>query len=275
MRRVPPSVAMLACCALLCTFGAAASGDNLVPDGTFDSGVSSWTASGEVVEIDYAAGIGSTLAGGSGPGSMKLTHSYWDSGTYGAYLDIQVTGGAVYNVGASYYVPSTDNPADKILVQIYWYDSEDKGFPQDWIYSPFDFDEWTRKEKNLAAPETAVRARFYLRVGNPVDENETRPSIGYFDDVVFQAVTTADASQALFVPAGAAVHGQAGTYWSTNFWLANLTDTTVWVDGAFLRQGQEHIPVQAEHFCTIRPSDQVSGKSRRITIASSRPSLAG
>ena len=240
MRRTLPGLVFSAWIAVAVVFAPAAPAENLIPDGTFATGVSAWTSSGQVLTIEHQAGLGSTLAGGSGPGAMKLTHAYWGSGTYGAYVDAPISPGTVYRLEGSYLVQSADNPANAITIQVYWLDGSNRSVSSSTLLGAFVRDSWTRRSQAFVAPPATAKARIYLRVGNPEDTHETRPAVGYFDDIVFEAVTTATASQALFVPAGAAVHGQAGTYWSTNLWFGNLTSTPVWVDGAFLRQGQDN-----------------------------------
>jgi len=101
-------------------------------------------------------------------------------------------------------------------------------------------DTWVRLSTTVSAPAAATKARVWFGIFPSQDESEPDPAIVYWDDIYLAAAEGGEVVQSLFVPAAAAVHGQQGTYWSTDGWFSSLVDATVTVSGAFLYQGQDN-----------------------------------
>jgi len=236
--------AKLAIPGLVCAVvvSAPSSAQNLLNNGSFDTNVDGWTIPASTVTTTFRGDLGSTLTGGSGPGCMEVSHDSNTGGTNGPFQQVAVTAGTTYTLSVGFRVPSADNPAVSVWVDLAWVD--EFGITISWYDSLYDSistrDAWFGMSGSTTAPAGAVGARVFLRVGAPSDDLETRASVALFDDVSLVQVTGNEVTQELYVPAGAAVHGQQSTYWSTDGWFSNLTDTTVSISGSFLRQGQDN-----------------------------------
>lgn len=101
-------------------------------------------------------------------------------------------------------------------------------------------DSWQRMSGVIAVPSDGVKVRFWMGGYPSSDPDEPDPGMVYFDDALLSSDASGEAMQSLFVPAGAATHGQAGTYWSTNGWFSNITDVNLTIAGAFLYQGRDN-----------------------------------
>ena len=215
---------------------------NLVPNGRFDNDLTGWESPGSTVVVTHRPDAGSDLGGGSGPGSLEVQHFFWNGGSSGAGQIVgPVTPGVTYLLEASYFMPSEDNVADAASVALYW--QNDEGWNIDYSYLtawPLEFDSWVRLSTEVIAPADAFQVWVRLMVGNPVLDDETRPGVCLFDDVWFSELGATTATQALFVPAAAAAHGAAGTYWSTNGWFSSVIEYPVTLSGALLLPNQDN-----------------------------------
>lgn len=212
---------------------------NLVANGTFDHGVSGWEPLSSSVTLVHQPAEGSDLAGGSGPGSLEVQHFFWNGSMGGPRHPAgAVTGGATFRLEASYFVPTEDNVARAVGVLVEWYDPDGVSLWTDSIEAwPLVEDAWSRLSGSFVAPTTAASASVRVLVGNPVLSGETRPGVARFDDVWLSEEGVDTATQELFVPAAASVHGVGGTFWSTTGWFASLVDVPVTVAAAFLPSG--------------------------------------
>ena len=215
---------------------------NLLSNGTFDTGVSGWSVPSSSITLAFRGDTGSTLPGGSDAGCLEVSHAFWNGSASGPYQQVAVTAGTSYTLAASFWVPTADNTARSAWVDLAWLDTNGLtiSWYEDLLDSDISHDTWLRMSGTTTAPSGAVWAEVWLRVGTPAVPGETRPGVILYDDVSLVQVTATETTQSLFVPAGAAIHGQAGTYWSTDGWFSNLTEATVSISGAFLRQGQDN-----------------------------------
>ena len=232
--------AALVCTAMLLT-GAASAG-NLVTNPSFDTDASGWflldTAS---YRYSHRADMGSTLAGGSGPGCLEVDLMTYGGAWGGSYQSgMTVQAGTEYTLEASVYLPAENNSATGavLMVQLSKANGQPAGYKM--IEQSPTPGAWTRFTGTITAPAEAARAEVKIGVRPPNSSTETRPAVALFDDVFFGSGTDTTVTTSLFVPAAAAVHGAAGTYWSTNGWISNLSGSTVSIRGAFLRQGQDN-----------------------------------
>lgn len=218
-----------------------AAAQNLVTNGTFDHDVSGWTTSNPDVAFLFRSDAGNTLSGGSGPGSMEVQYSIWGGGS-GPVQEIQVTAGTTYTCSGTAFLPdSTDNMADGADFLVQWLDGDGFRIGSDWLgLWPIEKGRWLSVSTDLVAPSGAVKAQVFAIVINPSLENETRPGVAYFDDIVVVEKGATGAKQVLFIPASASAHGQNGTFWTTTGWFANNVDLPVDLNAAFLRQGQDN-----------------------------------
>lgn len=215
---------------------------NLVPNGMFDHDITGWEPPGSIVELVHRIDLGSDLDGGSGPGCIEVQLFHWNGGSSGPGQVVgPVTPGAAYSLEGSYFMPSADNVADSVGLALYWLDEDGVDF--DYSYAtawPAETDTWVRLSEEVIAPAGASSVWLRLFVGNPNLEDETRPGVCYFDDVWLSEIGSTTATQALFVPAAAAAHGLAGTYWSTNGWFSSVVEYPVTLSGALLLQNQDN-----------------------------------
>ena len=229
--------------ALVLVAGPAAA-QNLVVNATFDSDVSSWQIlpSATDIQIAHRSNVGSTLGGGSGPGSLQLSMAFWNGSRGGCFQNVTISGGVEYLVEATLMLPTDiDNTAIDAQLLVEWWNAEGSVIDSDWIgVYPLDPNTWARASNSVVAPADAVTARIWLMVGTPALDNETVPGIALFDDVVFQEVGATQAQQVLFVPAAASAAGSNNTFWSTTGWFANQVSYPVELSAALLPPRQDN-----------------------------------
>ncbi len=233
-----------------CVLGAAlvaavapAGAQNLITNGAFDHGIEGWTDWASKFEIVYHPDVGSTLAGGSGQGCLEIRLSCWEGGGMGPVQSVPVTGGTTYTLGGSMYLPDfADNLATWGAVFVCWLDtdSHEVGTCQVAGSTVTQRGGWMERSADIAAPAGAVTAQVELMVATPNLENETRPGVAYFDDIVLTPVGVPTNRQELFIPAAASAHGRNGTLWTTTGWFANRTAVPLELQGAFLPQGKDN-----------------------------------
>lgn len=215
---------------------------NLVSNAELDHDIVGWESPGTTIEVVHRPSDGSDLAGGSGPGCLEVQHFFWNGGSNGAGQTVgPVVEGANYDFKGSYFLPTSDNVADSVSIAVNWRDADGYAVSTSSISAwPLVMDAWTVLEDQFVAPAGATQALVKLAVGNPNLPDETRPGLAYFDDIWLAEQGIDVATQVLFVPAAASVHGLGGTFWSTNGWFSNMVGFPVTVSGAFLRQGQNN-----------------------------------
>jgi hypothetical protein len=222
-----------------------AGAQNLLVNGTFDHDTGAWAIlfPDPAREIHFVSTQGSTLTGGSGPGSIEVRDLDM-SGFNGAdilmaYQDVTVQGGGSYWCSAAMFRPTIHNEALRMGVFVEWLDASQSVIDEHWIRPPsYPADTWIRGEASMVAPPSAVTARVLLTVGLPHNPGATDPALIYYDDLVFQDLSTTTATQALFVPAAASAHGYNETFWTTTGWFASQVAVPVDLFAGFLRQGQ-------------------------------------
>jgi hypothetical protein len=105
-------------------------------------------------------------------------------------------------------------------------------------YSTNSLDTWVQLgQDDVTAPAGTASAEVVLRLTKDASGSTFQT---YIDDVALVSRTPVATSQELFLPAAAAKHGVAPTYWSTDGWFANLTSANVTLSGAFLRPGADN-----------------------------------
>lgn len=80
---------------------------NLLTNSTFDHDITGWQLLPEedTVTLDHRTAVGSSLAGGSGPGSLEITMHFWNGSAGGCFEDVPVTAGVEYLAEASVMIP--------------------------------------------------------------------------------------------------------------------------------------------------------------------------
>ncbi len=211
---------------------------NLVVNSTFDNDITGWD--GSAGAGSFSASMGSTLAGGSGPGCLQVTNSGHNGGGEVVSQQVTGTGGVEYELAVSYYLPSDDNPANSVSVAMSWIGEYGWSTGRTWVnFSPVT-DAWTRVTGTGVAPAGTTAVRVELMVVNPADAAETRDGIAYFDDVWFAEVGASTATQELFVPVAASKAGKLGTYWTSDLWVTNVVGFPVTLEGAVLPSGKDN-----------------------------------
>ncbi len=214
---------------------------NLLQNGDFDFDTGGWRPAADA-EISFRGDTGSSLDGGSGPGSLELRYFYWNGTGGGPYQVIQnITEGTSYNVTASYFIPSQDNVATGVDILVWWINGDGSFGSYEFVNTyPMEFDTWTRFSGTIIAPGGTVAAHVELRVITQASDTETRPGIALWDDALFTEEGSDEAVQTLFVPAAASVNGLGGTFWSTTGWFSNAIDLPITLHGAFLPPGEDN-----------------------------------
>ena len=218
-----------------------AGAQNMLTNPSFDSDGTGWTPANEDIVATFLPGVGSTLAGGSGPGSLEIRYSFWNGSSGGVWQEVEVDEGTTYTMGVSSYVPTADNPAGDTPLLYQFYDVDGQFLEQDAFHLwPFVNDQWVRIEGTVTAPAGAVVVRVIAAVTNPIDPTGTLPGIAYFDDVWLSIEGAHTTVQDAFYPAGASVAGLAGTFWTTDGWFRSTSGAEVELYGAFLPQGENN-----------------------------------
>ncbi len=211
---------------------------NLLTNPEFTTNVDGWVSPGSSIVLLHRADAGSTLPGGSGPGSLEVQLFLWGGGSTGALQEVAITAGTTYRLELSYYHPATaDNVADHVVGAIFWDDAG--GDSLDWAYvrpDPLVTGEWRRIEVESTAPTGAVSAEVRLMVGTPNLSGETRPGVAYFDDAAFAPIDGGlEVVDIAFLPGAASTAGLAGTFWTTQLMASSLADVEVELRAAMLR----------------------------------------
>jgi len=231
---------------------------NLIPNPDFSSpDVSGWLAFG-LVERVFVADHGSDLDGGSGPGALEVTYSYYGGAWNGARTLVDGLAPGLYDIGGSFYIPGDVAQGQRLTVTVEFQDSAGTELDFDNIGTVSATGVWERREATLEAPPGTTQAWFYATVFTPDGStDETPPSIGWFDDLYF--LGEGGPVQELFVPAAASASGQNGTQWSTDGWIANATEAPVTVSAALLPEGGDNSAAlaAATSIATIQPSGSV------------------
>lgn len=236
----------------------AAEAANLIPNPDFSSpDVSAWIASG-LVERAFVADHGSDLDGGSGPGALEVTYSYYGGAWNGARIVVDGLTPGLYDVGGSFYIPEDVAQGQRLSVTVEFRDGTGAGLGFDNIGTVSTIGVWEHREATLEAPPGTTQGWFYATVFTPNGSTEeTPPSVGWFDDLYL--LGDGGPVQELFVPAAASVAGQNGTQWSTGGWIANSSEAQVTVSAALLPEGGDNAAAlaAASSIATIPPSGSV------------------
>jgi len=223
-----------------------AAAQNLITNGTFDHDIVGWTPENSHVTLSFLNDVGDTLPGGSGPGSIEVVYAQWAAGDSGASQVVQhLSEGVTYTVSGTAFAPDDeDNLAEAIKIAIQWRDAENVPLRVVDVLrfgnGPLEKGTWLSASGDFVAPAGAATAEIDIEVYTPPLENETRPGVVYFDDIVFAEKGSNTAKQVLFVPASASAHGSHSTFWTTTGWFANNVSFPVELKAAFLRQGQDN-----------------------------------
>lgn len=227
---------------LVLLIATAATAQNLVVNDSFDFDITGWTENSDTIAISHRADVGSTIDGGSGPGSLEVRLSYANGGSSGPEQEINgIQEGVSYLAGGSYFLDADDNPIVGADLLVLWYNTDGIDIALDWVsVFPVEFDTWVRVEETVTAPAGAVRAVLRLTGDTPNDSGEQRDSVVFWDDVWFSEEGADEAVQRLFVPAAANVAGLGGTDWTTDGWISNAISFPVDLWAAFLPQGEDN-----------------------------------
>jgi len=239
---IVPFVVVLLACAVISTPAVA---QNLVTNGTFDHDIDGWTTPyPDIVVLSFRSDAGNDLPGGSGPGSMEVKRNSHDGGGIGPSQDVHgIQEGATYIFSGTVLLPDDeDNVVDSADYYFVWFREDGTAVGNGFWAGLRDSrkGEWLTVSKELVAPAGAVAMEIFAMVCNPNQNNETRPGIAYFDDIVLTETSSPMVKQMLFVPAAASAHGRNGTFWTTTGWFANRTNVDVELRAAFLRQGEDN-----------------------------------
>ncbi len=214
-----------------------AGAQNMLTNPSFESDGSGWVEGNQNVEVIFRSDLGSTLIGGSGPGSLELRFSFWNGAGSGVFQDVTATEGVTYTAAFSAFAPSLENPAAGAPLIIQWYDAGDDLIDQVGIHPTFVYDHWMRIEGEVTAPAGTASVRVFPTVSNPDDDEETRPGILYIDDVLFAVAGSGTTMQEVYYPAAASIEGLLGTFWTTDGWFRSTAASPVDLFGAFLPGG--------------------------------------
>lgn len=215
-----------------------AGAQNMLTNPSFDSDGSGWSVdNSSLVQAIYRSDVGSTLIGGSGPGSLEIQFSLWNGASGGVHQDVAVAEGVTYTIACSSYAPSVDNPAADAPLFVQWYDEDDIFIDQLAFHPTFVYDQWMRIGGDATAPPGAARVRVGPTVSNSIDNEETRPGILYTDDVFFAVAGSGTTMQEAYYPAAASVAGLQGTFWTSDGWFRSTAASPVDLFGAFLPGG--------------------------------------
>jgi hypothetical protein len=214
-----------------------AGAQNMLTNPSFESDGSGWVKVNQNVEVIFRSDLGSTLIGGSGPGSLELRFSFWNGGANGVFQDVAATEGVTYTAAFSAFAPSLENPAIDAPLIIQWYDADDDLIELVGIHPTFVYDRWMRIEGEVTAPAGTASVRVFPTVSNPIDDEETRPGILYIDDVLFAVAGSGTTMQEVYYPAAASIEGLLGTFWTTDGWFHSTAASPVDLFGAFLPGG--------------------------------------
>jgi hypothetical protein len=189
------------------------------------------------------------LSGGSGPGCLEVRHGKSDRGSRGPtnVNIVSVSPGETYTVSGAAFVPdSKDNVADRVDFVVVWCTAAGAFVTSSWLHLwPKERGRWLSASEDVVAPAGAALANMGPVLSNAHLDNETRPGVAFFDDLVFMVKGATTATQDLFIPASASANGKNGTFWTTTGWFANNTAAPVTLRGTFLKQGQDNTPALA------------------------------
>ncbi len=158
---------------------------NLLVNGIFDSDISGWT--NPFVTSEWVSDDGAPI---SGNGSMKVTGSLNNNGTFGMNSDaFSVQGGYWYLTAASFKTPAI-SVSERGLFFVEWFDSSDQLILRDEISSDYGVDDdiWHDLDGYLQAPDNANSAvmRLFLQTGKP---GQLTDPFGLWDDAVVMQET--------------------------------------------------------------------------------------
>lgn len=232
--------ALLTLAIAMVAVAAASSGQNLLSNPSFATSADGWSlyTSAHFVS-SFRADAGSTLPGGSGPGSIQISDTYYGAGWSGTRQQVAVEAGRGYRIAASALVPS-DSSTSGLILAAEFFDQDGHAIETGWANFTVSAGAWTALSGTVTAPANAAFAYVALGEFPASDPAETHPSVVLYDDAFFGLAENATMTQWLFVPAAAAAHGVPPTYWSTDAWISNLTGATVTLSGALLRQGKDN-----------------------------------
>ncbi len=215
-------------------------GENLLVNGTFDGGAGSWSGGDADRVIAFRCDIGSTLAGGSGPGALDVRLVGAGSTFACARQDIPVSPSARIDAAVSAYVPGGGNAAESVTLSVQWVNRSFaySGTPATAEWASPTPDEWTRLTVSGTGPPDAAVAKVSLCVSTT---SAARPASAAFDDAsAVLAGTGAASAQELFLPVASSKAGKKGTYWRTDLWVENRAWSPVTVLGAVLLPGTDN-----------------------------------
>jgi len=230
----------------LCLLPVPAGAQNLIVNPAFDHDTGGWgllyPGTPEGREIHFVSTLGSDLPGGSGPGAIEVrnfnTQHFNGGDSLVAYQDVDVQGAGSYWCSAAMFRPAIHNEAARMGVFVQWLDASQSVLSQDLVRpTSYPTDTWIAATASLHAPPTAQTARVLLSVGLPSNSGATDPALIYYDDLIFQDLTTTHSTQELFIPAAASTHGFNNTFWTTTGWFVNAVGVPVDLYAGFLHQG--------------------------------------
>lgn len=205
----------------------AAGAENLVENGSFREGISSWS---RLDVVSFSAG------GAATPGSARITLPSRPEGGDAMLQCVAVEGWRLYDLGAAVRLPEWPEHSGGISVRLQWHALPScqgpslRGAPS----LDFSYTEpagWQVKEKRrIPAPQEAVSALVVVVARAAGDE----PYPIFVDDVVLRRSVE---EEDVFLPTAASVRGAKGERFETDLWVHNpapaerMFTIRLWRDG--------------------------------------------
>ncbi|HRY42999.1 MAG TPA: hypothetical protein P5164_03530 [Thermoanaerobaculia bacterium] len=205
----------------------AAGAENLVANGAFRDGISSWS---RLDLVSYSA------MGAATPGSARITLPSRPEGGDAMLQCVAVEGWRLYDLGAAVRLPEWPEHSGGVSVRLSWHALPNcqgpslRGAPS----LDFSYTEpagWQVKEKRrIPAPQEAVSALVVVVARSAGDE----PYPIFVDDVVLRRSVE---EEDVFLPTAASVRGAKGERFETDLWVHNpapaerMFTLRLWRDG--------------------------------------------
>jgi hypothetical protein len=219
MSRKPTPSALFSTFALVALLGATgAAAQNLVLNGGFDQGISSWapwfpaTLAWSPMDANGSASSGSILVTNAVQGGAFVSQ--------GIEQCVTLTGSAKYLMSAKTRIVPGQPTTGHVFVKIDQYDGVNCHGTYLGTLGGLEFANapalWAAASAVLSVDAAAKSARFVAAV---VKDQDTGSYSQQFDDLLLapSSITT------LTIPASASAHGAAGTFFHTDLWLVNMS----------------------------------------------------
>ncbi len=211
----------------------AAAGENLLVNGDFREGVSSWS---RLDLVSFSAG------GAASPGSARITLPNRPEGGDAMLQCVAVEGHRLYDLGAAARLPEWPGHSGGVSIRLQWHAAPLCQGPTLRGAPSLDFSYtvpggWQVKERRrVPAPETAASALVVVVARSAGEE----PYPIFVDDVVLRRSVEEDD---VFLPTAASVRGAKGERFETDLWVHNPAPAERMFTLRFWRDGRATTPV--------------------------------